>query len=412
VKSGELPWTGFYRTLAMYFMRPVTNTDKLELGKIALEFVRSKRNFKLYLLFKDILTGKVLDVVVVGTATGLDDVVPSLAAGPVKTWGWPDDTPVVLAFRNGVLNLSILNSQELGADNMREYYLLGEMVRGLNDLPSVVDYVQMFLAPEEIFNNEGTTLVIDGVLVNVEDSYPNQGKAQKRYCGKDSEGVFRIFEQGPNGVWRFCIRPVSSSPEFLALREKVENFTMPGERSAEESLKFSETPLQSGGYSARRSQLLAMGVDLSDRSTLATTLKYLPMAKPCALSLEGHAPSNVSMFSKSPGAGPVAVSQETEASGEDDSDLDDYAELPATPTVYCVESICGSSEAAGGGCGAPMGVRNVTPVEFNSIQSEIFSEFVDHTDDEVADYFIKAAEDGVLRIKRNYSPCSSCRRSC
>lgn len=74
--------------------------------------------------------------------------------------------------------------------------------------------------------------------------------------------------------------------------------------------------------------------------------------------------------------------------------------------VYLVETICGGNDAAGGGCGGPLGVHSTTKERWNDIRSDVYSEPIEHRSDE-HDY-----ADRQMLVKVKYRPCSGCYRNC
>lgn len=76
--------------------------------------------------------------------------------------------------------------------------------------------------------------------------------------------------------------------------------------------------------------------------------------------------------------------------------------------VFVQEVICGGPKAAGGGCGAPLGVSQVyQPVaEDTSFKHTNFSE---HNDNEVAAHLIAARDGGYLRLQLIFRECRECR---
>ena len=66
-----------------------------------------------------------------------------------------------------------------------------------------------------------------------------------------------------------------------------------------------------------------------------------------------------------------------------------------------IETICGGNRAAGGGCGAPRGMRKVSKETFEATHGQVGSEPFEHCDHE-CDF-----EGG--RVKLTFSACSDCR---
>ena len=67
-----------------------------------------------------------------------------------------------------------------------------------------------------------------------------------------------------------------------------------------------------------------------------------------------------------------------------------------------IETVCGGKDAAGGGCGAPQGVREVSKETFEATRGPVGSEPFEHRDHE-CDF----AEGG--QVKLVFSACSGCR---
>jgi hypothetical protein len=65
-----------------------------------------------------------------------------------------------------------------------------------------------------------------------------------------------------------------------------------------------------------------------------------------------------------------------------------------------IETICGGKDAAGGGCGAPRGVRKVSKEVFEATRGPVASEPFEHCDHE-CDF-----EGG--QVKLTFSACSGC----
>lgn len=76
--------------------------------------------------------------------------------------------------------------------------------------------------------------------------------------------------------------------------------------------------------------------------------------------------------------------------------------------VFVQEVICGGPEAAGGGCGAPLGVSQVyQPVADDT--SFKLTDFSEHNDSEVAAHLISARDGGYLRLRLVLRECCECR---
>ena len=73
-----------------------------------------------------------------------------------------------------------------------------------------------------------------------------------------------------------------------------------------------------------------------------------------------------------------------------------------TMSLY-IESICGGDDAAGRGCGSPLGVRRVSLLTFLRNQGVVYQKAQEHNEDEwdepTHSYYLK------LRFR----PCSGCR---
>ena len=65
-----------------------------------------------------------------------------------------------------------------------------------------------------------------------------------------------------------------------------------------------------------------------------------------------------------------------------------------------IETICGGKDAAGGGCGAPRGVRKVSKEVFEATRGEVGSEPFEHSDHECS------FEGGLVKLV--FSACSDC----
>lgn len=94
---------------------------------------------------------------------------------------------------------------------------------------------------------------------------------------------------------------------------------------------------------------------------------------------------------------------------------------------YFIETICGGENASGGGCGAPLSIREVSENEFNTHTGRMHvNEFFEHTQSEVCacgygdlpvieedddtDYYHPDPNHNAYVVKLQFSPCSSCRR--
>lgn len=74
--------------------------------------------------------------------------------------------------------------------------------------------------------------------------------------------------------------------------------------------------------------------------------------------------------------------------------------------TYLIETICGGPDAAGGGCGAPLGVRIVTKEHFDSQPGRVYTSLQEHLDSEVG---LDIGEDNSdYRIKLAFRSCSDC----
>jgi hypothetical protein len=79
-----------------------------------------------------------------------------------------------------------------------------------------------------------------------------------------------------------------------------------------------------------------------------------------------------------------------------------------TEAIYAIETICGGDDAAGGGCGAPLNVDEVTKVEWEIKKGSAMRDFSEHNDNEVRRVLVTARDEGTLFVKCVYRPCSSC----
>lgn len=88
----------------------------------------------------------------------------------------------------------------------------------------------------------------------------------------------------------------------------------------------------------------------------------------------------------------------------------EYTKIPTDDSglhlVYAVEHVCGGNDAAGGGCGAPLGVRVCGKFQDNTFKVKF--DFVDHNDSEVDSNLVKARDEGLLRLRYLLRPCSGC----
>ena len=69
---------------------------------------------------------------------------------------------------------------------------------------------------------------------------------------------------------------------------------------------------------------------------------------------------------------------------------------------YFKEVVCGG-DAAGGGCGAPRGVYEVSEERFNALEGPIRNVWFEHTEDEAPDV------DGPMWVVLKFGPCRDCR---
>ena len=74
--------------------------------------------------------------------------------------------------------------------------------------------------------------------------------------------------------------------------------------------------------------------------------------------------------------------------------------------VYFEETVCGGDDAAGGGCGAPMGVRKVSFAAFEHIQGPVAPNVFEHLSDEVPATYHSAPARKVVLVFR---ACVGCR---
>lgn len=88
-------------------------------------------------------------------------------------------------------------------------------------------------------------------------------------------------------------------------------------------------------------------------------------------------------------------------------DYDDHAEQDQKErNLYLIETECGGQDAAGGGCGAPLGLRSVTAEQFGYSLGRSTGEVTSHNSDE-HDF----DEDCIVDVKLELRACSGCRRS-
>lgn len=92
--------------------------------------------------------------------------------------------------------------------------------------------------------------------------------------------------------------------------------------------------------------------------------------------------------------------------------LNSLPESPAveldTNIVFVQEVICGGPNAAGGGCGAPLGVsRCYTPLPGDKPFN--LTDFSEHNDDEVPGHLLEARNKGYLRLRLVFRQCGQCR---
>jgi hypothetical protein len=79
-------------------------------------------------------------------------------------------------------------------------------------------------------------------------------------------------------------------------------------------------------------------------------------------------------------------------------------------SVYVVEYICGGNNATGGGCGAALAVTETNEETFNSINSQVYCDFQEHTDSEIGERYLSFRNKGILNIKLVFKTCRECRR--
>lgn len=77
--------------------------------------------------------------------------------------------------------------------------------------------------------------------------------------------------------------------------------------------------------------------------------------------------------------------------------------------AYVVEYICGGNSATGGGCGAPLAVTETNEETFNSINSQLYNDFQEHTDSEINGRYLNLRNEGLLKIKLKFQSCRECR---
>ena len=74
---------------------------------------------------------------------------------------------------------------------------------------------------------------------------------------------------------------------------------------------------------------------------------------------------------------------------------------------------CGGPDAAGGGCGAPVGagITRAGKEEFEKCQGKALFDFSTYNDDEVRyidESLLDSRDKGLLRVKTKYRPCGGC----
>ena len=86
------------------------------------------------------------------------------------------------------------------------------------------------------------------------------------------------------------------------------------------------------------------------------------------------------------------------------------APAPIDDSLYILEYICGGNDASGGGCGGPLILAKVSKEEFDKVEGPILFNFLEYNDSEASQEKVKARDEGRLRLKPVYRPCSGCRR--
>lgn len=87
------------------------------------------------------------------------------------------------------------------------------------------------------------------------------------------------------------------------------------------------------------------------------------------------------------------------------NDYDDCAiQDQKEQNLYLIETECGGSNAAGGGCGAPLGLRSVTAEQFRFSTGRSTGEITSHNSDE-HDF----DEDCIVDVKLEFRAGSCCR---
>jgi hypothetical protein len=76
--------------------------------------------------------------------------------------------------------------------------------------------------------------------------------------------------------------------------------------------------------------------------------------------------------------------------------------------VFVQETVCGGSSAAGGGCGAPLGVRRVYQTDAGDMTFS-HTDFQEHTDNEISDDLKTARDSGYMRLRLVFRHCTGCR---
>jgi hypothetical protein len=78
--------------------------------------------------------------------------------------------------------------------------------------------------------------------------------------------------------------------------------------------------------------------------------------------------------------------------------------------LYLAEEICGGADAAGHGCGAPLGTYQVPKARFEIMKGVTENDFIEINDSEAQPEWIRARDEGTLFVKAVYRPCMSCRQ--
>lgn len=74
---------------------------------------------------------------------------------------------------------------------------------------------------------------------------------------------------------------------------------------------------------------------------------------------------------------------------------------------YFIETICGGHNAAGGGCGGPLGVVEVSKDTFDSVKGRVnYDDFFEHS---ISETGLTIREGESFRVRLQFRACNSCR---